>query len=66
LKKRIKLQKNNKKKEASEFNQMRLMFGHLVLVLMKMDVVEEIVENKDKDVEVILLAQQVEEYLLIL
>jgi hypothetical protein len=47
LKKRIELQKNNKKKEASEFNQMRLMFGHLVLVLMKMDVVEEIVENKD-------------------
>jgi hypothetical protein len=45
-----------------EFNQTKLVFVRLVLVL---DVVEDIVENKDLDLEVILLVQQVEENLLI-
>jgi len=38
---------------------------HLVLMLMQMDVVEDIVENKDLDFEVLLLVRQMEEHLII-
>jgi hypothetical protein len=55
-----------KKKELVQFNQMRSMFAHWLSVLIQVDVVEEIVENKDFDIEVILLVQQLVEYLIIL
>jgi hypothetical protein len=45
---------------------MKSMFVQLVLMLMLVDVVEGIVEDKDLHFEVILLMQQVEVHLIIL
>ncbi len=49
--------------KSFNFNQMRSMFGHLILVLM---MVEEIVENKHLDAEVIPLVEQMEEHSIML